>query len=240
MLACRSSDGRLFHSFKPGLWQIAVLVCRLYAKAWTLAPEAAATPWHDQQLLKDLTAYMDVKRDVTKAALSKLQRHLWYLLEELIVLALFDPWSWWTRRGKCSPHATPSRRWISSEVPNTSQPSHLWTPWWHQMVDGINQYMTLLPEAGLARRLPRCWSRDLAGAGRLPDSGSLCAGDSDRQRSCGARSCCHASVLLKSNPGWPDEEQLQFLLQVVSRHRVLFPDSKKKTVAAGVTAQQQH
>jgi len=37
-----------------------------------------------------------------------------------------------------------------------------------------------------------------------------------------------------------DEEQLQFLLQVVSRHHAQFPDSKKKTVAAGVMAQQEH
>jgi len=59
-----------------GLRQIAVFVCRLYAKAWTLAPEAAAAPRHDLQLLKDLTAYMDVNRDVAKAALTKLQRHL--------------------------------------------------------------------------------------------------------------------------------------------------------------------
>ncbi|KAG0692562.1 hypothetical protein GWK47_027839 [Chionoecetes opilio] len=35
-----------------------------------------------------------------------------------------------------------------------------------------------------------------------------------------------------------DEEQLQFLLQVVSRHRAEFPDSRKKTVAAGVEAHQ--
>ena len=37
-----------------GLWQIAVLIFRLYAKSWTLAPEAAAAPQHDLQLLKDL------------------------------------------------------------------------------------------------------------------------------------------------------------------------------------------
>jgi len=37
-----------------------------------------------------------------------------------------------------------------------------------------------------------------------------------------------------------DEEQLQFLLQVVSCHRAQFPDSEKKTVAAGVTARQEH
>ena len=59
------------------------------------------------QLLKDLTAYVDVKRVVAKADLTKLQRHLWYLSEELVALLLFDPWSRWTRRGKCSPHVTP-------------------------------------------------------------------------------------------------------------------------------------
>ena len=37
-----------------------------------------------------------------------------------------------------------------------------------------------------------------------------------------------------------DEEKLQFLLQVVSRHRSQFLDSKKKTVAAGVMARQEH
>ena len=37
-----------------------------------------------------------------------------------------------------------------------------------------------------------------------------------------------------------DEEQLQFLLQVVSRHRAEFPDSTKKTVATGLAAQQEH
>ena len=74
-----------------GLWQIAVFVSRLYVKAWTLAPEAAAAPRHDLQLVKDLTAYMDVNQDVAKAALTKLHRHLWYLSEELVALALFDP-----------------------------------------------------------------------------------------------------------------------------------------------------
>jgi len=49
------------------LWQISVFICRLYAKAWTWAPEPAAAPRHDLQLLKGLTAYMDVNRDVAKA-----------------------------------------------------------------------------------------------------------------------------------------------------------------------------
>ncbi|KAJ8404560.1 hypothetical protein AAFF_G00338270 [Aldrovandia affinis] len=53
---------------EKGLQQIAVFVSRLYTKAWTLAPEAAAAPRHDLQLLKDMTTYMDnVNWDVGKA-----------------------------------------------------------------------------------------------------------------------------------------------------------------------------
>ncbi|KAJ8388023.1 hypothetical protein AAFF_G00148140 [Aldrovandia affinis] len=77
---------------EKGLQQIAIFVSHLYAKAWTLALEAAAAPRHDLQLLKDLTTYMDnVNWDVGKAALTKLQGHLWYLSEELVALAVFDP-----------------------------------------------------------------------------------------------------------------------------------------------------
>ncbi|KAG0717372.1 hypothetical protein GWK47_054586 [Chionoecetes opilio] len=36
-----------------------------------------------------------------------------------------------------------------------------------------------------------------------------------------------------------NEEQLQFHLQVVSRHRAEFPDSRKKTVTAGVATHQE-
>ncbi|QQP57048.1 Uncharacterized protein FKW44_001910 [Caligus rogercresseyi] len=65
---------------------------RWMSKAWTLAPEAVAAPRHDLQLLKDLTMYMNnVNEDVGRAVLNKLQGHLWYLSEELVALALFDP-----------------------------------------------------------------------------------------------------------------------------------------------------
>lgn len=78
---------------EKGLWQITVFVCLLYAKAWTLAPEASAAPRHDLQLLKNLMAYpyTPSSLDLAKAALNKFKRHLWYLSEELVDLALFDP-----------------------------------------------------------------------------------------------------------------------------------------------------
>jgi len=37
---------------------------------------------------------------LSKVVLTKLQRQLWYLSEELVTLALFDPWSRWRRKGK--------------------------------------------------------------------------------------------------------------------------------------------
>jgi len=99
---------------------------------------------------------MDVNRDVAKAALSlnKLQRQLWYLSEELVTLALFDPLVMVEEKRQIviSLHTKVGDESPASEVPNTTQPSHLWTP---TARHGINQHTMLLPDAGLSRRLPR-------------------------------------------------------------------------------------
>jgi hypothetical protein len=85
---------------EKGLRQIAVFISPLYTKAWTLALEAAAAPRHDLQLLKDLTTYMDIDRDVGKAACGTSRR-------SLSLWRSMTPWSLWRKRGKSSPHFTP-------------------------------------------------------------------------------------------------------------------------------------
>lgn len=62
---------------KRDLREIPVFVSRLFGIAWTLTSRAPAAPRHDMQLLKDSTTYMDVNQDVGKAAMTKLQGHLW-------------------------------------------------------------------------------------------------------------------------------------------------------------------
>ena len=74
-----------------GLWSICIFVCRIYTRAWTEAPITAASPRNNLALVKDLLAYADVNNAVTRATLTRFLDHLWYLSEELVALALFDP-----------------------------------------------------------------------------------------------------------------------------------------------------
>ena len=62
----------------------------LYSKSWTEAPLAADAPSSDLQLWTDLKQYEQIDAEVGKAARSVLERHLWYLSDEIVGLALFS------------------------------------------------------------------------------------------------------------------------------------------------------
>jgi len=62
----------------------------LYSKSWTEAPLAAEAPAGDLQLWADLKKYEQIDAEVGKAARSVLERHLWYLSDETVGLALFS------------------------------------------------------------------------------------------------------------------------------------------------------
>ncbi|XP_057336479.1 uncharacterized protein LOC130675041 [Microplitis mediator] len=56
-----------------------------------LPPNAIKAPYCDLELLKNLIEFKKMYPQVAQAALIKLSGHLWYLHENLAVLALFDP-----------------------------------------------------------------------------------------------------------------------------------------------------
>ena len=62
----------------------------IYVKAWFQASSAPSAPRIDLQLLKDIYSYRKISESISKNALSKIIRHLWYLSEELVALAFFD------------------------------------------------------------------------------------------------------------------------------------------------------
>lgn len=74
-----------------GLRQICIFIVLFYVEIWFTAPCAIKAPRQDLSLMQNLIKFQDINADVSKAALGKLQRHLWYLNEELVALALFDP-----------------------------------------------------------------------------------------------------------------------------------------------------
>lgn len=71
-----------------GLTDFALFVALVYGRFWHEAPLAANAPFNDAQMLTALENYPN--RVVAEAAKSALSRHLWYFSEQLIGLAFFD------------------------------------------------------------------------------------------------------------------------------------------------------
>ncbi|KAG0710425.1 hypothetical protein GWK47_036988 [Chionoecetes opilio] len=65
-------------------------VVLVYLKWWFTAPSAVKSPRRDLNLMKALLNYSTTNSTISTATSEKLQRHLWYLSEELVGLTLFD------------------------------------------------------------------------------------------------------------------------------------------------------
>lgn len=75
---------------RQAIRRICLFTLTLYVKAWFSAPCACDAPYNDLCLLQQLEVYLAVDGQVANVALSKLRSHLWYLSEDLILLALFS------------------------------------------------------------------------------------------------------------------------------------------------------
>jgi hypothetical protein len=73
---------------KKGVTEVSLFVSLIYAKYWNEAPLADRAPQNDINLLCQLRIYPT--RVIAEAAEKAFRRHLWYISEHLIGLALFD------------------------------------------------------------------------------------------------------------------------------------------------------
>lgn len=73
-----------------GLRQVCIFLVKIYLKAWFNAPSAIQAPHNDLTFMQDLIEYKAVNSSVSKAACSKMINHLWYLSEQLAIISLFD------------------------------------------------------------------------------------------------------------------------------------------------------
>ena len=62
----------------------------IYTKIWIEVPLAADAPIIELQLWKILKSYEAIDSEIGAAARGVLERHLWYLSDELVVFALFS------------------------------------------------------------------------------------------------------------------------------------------------------
>lgn len=73
-----------------GLREICIFIILFYIKAWFTAPSAIQAPQSDLILLQELIQYRQKNSIIADAALSKLNNHLWYLSHQTVALAFFD------------------------------------------------------------------------------------------------------------------------------------------------------
>lgn len=75
---------------ETGLRQLCIFFATVYVKAWYTAPLASAAANNDLQLLKCLLKYSSTNSAISKVTSHKMMDHLWYLSENLVGLAFFD------------------------------------------------------------------------------------------------------------------------------------------------------
>ena len=67
-----------------------LFIATVYVKPYLGCSLVVKAPYQDLCFLKTLKGYEKVDKVISRAALSKFCQHLWYLLEEIAALSLFD------------------------------------------------------------------------------------------------------------------------------------------------------
>lgn len=207
-----------------GLREVAIFSVRVYIKAWMTAPLAACAPYNDLLLMKSLVEYENINEAVSKAASTKLSAHMWYLSEELVGLALFDrnvPSS--MKRGMVQSleiegeDDPPKRVQMNLPAIHASELKDFTTSTSKTLFQKMK-----LPDGFLVTD-PDTWEDDEDFQTALSIVKGMKVVNDQAER--GVTLIQEYSGILTK-----DEDQLQYLLQVVQQHRKVFPDSKKKTL----------
>lgn len=75
---------------KIGVRDICIFLVRVYIKFWFSATNAIEAPRLDLECLKSLYEYRNINSDISEIGLKKFSNHLWYLSPENSALAFFD------------------------------------------------------------------------------------------------------------------------------------------------------
>src|SRR5277367_5012810 len=73
-----------------GCIEFCLFVALIYVKAWITCPNTVDAPFNDLNLIKAISNYGKVSHPIHKAATAAIFRHLWYLSQELAPLSLFS------------------------------------------------------------------------------------------------------------------------------------------------------
>lgn len=199
-----------------------IFVLQVYVKIWYTAPCGELAPFNDLNLLKELDLYKNIHPIIADVAIKSFSRHLWYLSDTLVGLAFFDkrvPVEMKIKMVKSLENKGPvnPQRRIKIEL-NAVQTM--------QLCDFVtNNTLKLFTALDISpdflMQHPNTWEEDanyIDGRRRVQ---SLKVVNDAAER---------GISLIQSFNGilTNQEEQKQYLLQVVEQHRKQFPNPNKK------------
>ena len=210
---------------------VSIFSILIYVEAWFSAPDAAAAPRTDLEMLRKLQSYHNNR--VGRAAREKLHNHLWYVSEELVALSLFD-----------EAVSVPTKRAIvSAMIPEESDKS-----------DGsadedppkrVTLQGPMIPplESFASRKSVRLLEYLEINSDFLDEDPDIWKDNTSFKES--LKKVKNLPVINDVAKRWvkliedfnarhtTKEDQLQFLLTVVSQHRKMFPTTSKSLLASG-------
>lgn len=208
---------------EKGLKELCIFGILVYVEAWFTAPVAQEAPRRDLHLAKSLLELGNAA--ISKATSNKLSKHFWYLSEELVALSFFDdavPPEVKQRmvgklQGEDDEDEPQKRPEYQVSFIKDKHLEDFVTPKTMKFFDKLRLDTTFLHED------PRVWHKikGFQSAQTLVKSLNVINDNAER----GVALIKSYNQLLTK-----DEEQLQFLLQVVSEHRLVYNDIRKGTL----------
>ena len=225
---------RLTVSEAQGIRRCALFVVRTYAAAWFRTPLAAAAPALDLAFVNALRAYPD--RELSKATLPVFGRHLWYLSERLVALALFDPdLPLGVKRDMVQAIDLQNEEEGEDEDPPRKSAVDIKdaalatkTVASFVMPSSKQLFKILDLEAGFLNKDPADWQEDSSYQDAARVVRELRVVNDFAERGVALMQAYNLALT-------KDEDQRQFLLQVVEDHRKRYPDARKSTATCQAT-----
>lgn len=209
-----------------GVRDICIFVVKIYLKVWFKASVAIEAPMQTLTLLKNLHAYSNIDANVSKEALRKFCNHLWYLSPENVALAFFDPNITFDNKKRMvaaldNVNDNDTKKIIA--LPNNvchyvnKDIEHFVSQKTLSFFERFNIPMDFLEKD------PKDWSDDTSYNVGLNIARKLKVVNDSAERA--VKLMEDYNRVLSQN-----EEEKQFILQIVSEYRKRYPNSKKSTL----------
>ena len=211
-----------------GIERFVTFVVTLYIPYWFTTPFAASAPSNDLKFLQDLVTYDD--SSISSAAANAFSRHLWYLSEELIGLSFFDTshdsatkrkmLAALQKEGSQKPEKKKSLQLNEVTICAMTIPDFI--------TCNTRRFFTSIGSSGEFLNVdPSTWNTNVNFMEALQRAKSLKVTNDFAERGV-ALMQNYIPFLTK------DEEQRQFIFQVIEDHRRRFPDARKVTVTRDI------